>query len=188
MTKAKSENEATRQTVANHDVQDALKDLRYKEPIASDTKFTSPVDLPDASYTIKESYPQTHGKIDIAHNWIKVNKDTKYLEFIHGTSGSGVKIDRDGNTTVYIAGNLKVIIDKEATVEVGLSTDVSIGANFYKHVVGNTELSNDGNVNETTVGNSVSHTQGQRISLVDLIRILKSIDNTTIEGRNIFLN
>lgn len=146
-----------------HDVYDAKKTLNLPEPIMSETKFSSPVDIQDADYTTKEDYPQSYGFIDSIKNWIKVNKEKKHSELVLA-SGTMIKSDKDGNVTMYIKGNLKQVIEGDYSLEVKGNTDVVVKGSKYQKVVGDLD------------------------EIINGARSSTSTADTTIKGSNINLN
>ena len=109
--------------------------MKYNEPVVSGL-VTNPVDLEDAHYTLKEDYPNSYGFIDKVKNWYRINMAKQKAEFVH-SSGTQIKIDKNGNVTIWVTGNLKQVIEGDYTLKVkgnadfiinGLRTD-STGAN-----------------------------------------------------------
>lgn len=132
-------------------VQNAKISLSRREQIASEPKVTSPIDIQNADYTIREDYPNTYGFVDSVKNWFKINKEKGHAEFVH-QSGSYFKIDNDGNVSFYITGSMKQIVEGDMTFEVRKNMDTLVKKNNYKHVVKNNEELTGGTLLETVVG------------------------------------
>jgi hypothetical protein len=45
-----------------------------------------------------------------------VDKDEGYMKFKHGPSGSYFDLEKDGNLTVFISGNMRVHIAKDIVI------------------------------------------------------------------------
>lgn len=146
------------------------------EPELSESKFTAPVDIQDADYTVIEDYPATYGYIDIIKNWLKINQDTHHVEMVHA-SKTQIKIDKEGNVLLYITGNLKQIIEGDYSLEVKGNHDVRVTGKKYDHVVGDLVENYDsekeevvgGNVTETYGGNHNTTVSGDRIEVAATI-------------------
>lgn len=143
-----------------HVVQDSAEVLEIVEPTSPDTLFTTPIDLQKASYSLKEDYPDTYGFIDTVKNWYKVNKKKKYSEYVHA-SGSVLKMDKAGNTTIEIKGKLKLIQRGEMTHFVGDNLDISIDGNFYHHIMGELKQIIDENASQTISGDNTIKVTGK---------------------------
>lgn len=172
LTNAVSEKKAIEQrkksegAAKSYEVFNAKKTLKRAEPIFADTKFTSPVNIQDADYTLSEDYPNSYGMIDEKKNWIKVNKVTGHVEVVHN-SGTLIKIDGDGNVTMHIVGSFKRIVEGDFSDEIRGNYDLSVKGSRYKHIGKDEETIIGGNLkrntssNETiTVGGSVTETYG----------------------------
>jgi hypothetical protein len=119
-------------TNPNQVVQDNTKSYKFAEmPILSNKTVTDMTNFPPASNNLSDDYPNTIGAIDEAHNWYKINKTTGYIEFVHN-SGSSIKIDKSGNTSIHITGNLKFSIDKEMVLNILSNADI--------HAIGNMSI------------------------------------------------
>lgn len=125
------------EAVANesHIVQEARTSVKYTEQLMSETKFTKPVDLPDTDYTTQINYPDRYGHIDTVKNWFVVDKIEKYIEAV-SSSGSLFHIDREGNVSIHITGNLKFIVDGDVSFEGRANMDTVIKGSSYKHIGG----------------------------------------------------
>jgi flagellar motor component MotA len=144
--------------------------LEIVEPTAPDTMFTSPIDLKKAGYSIQEDYPDTYGFVETVKNWYKINKKQKYAEYVHA-SGSALKVDKDGNTTIEIKGKLKFIQRGEMTHFIGDNLDIAIDGSFYHHIMGELKQIIDGDNNQDVGGNQtikVSGNQKVTASRIDL--------------------
>lgn len=133
-----------------HEVFNSKKTLKVPEPIFSEPTTTSPVNIQDADYTIKEDYPDTYGFIDSVKNWLKINKKKNHAEIVHN-SGTHIKIDEKGNVTMHIVGSLKQIIEKDYSLEVKGNFDHIVGKDKYHHVGGKVDDLIDGD-HTTDVG------------------------------------
>lgn len=109
---AQKDIEQSSSSVSNLGVQDNISPFKVPEMPVFSSRFTKVPNFPIASNNLSEDYPNTEGKIDDAKNWIKINKTTGFTEFVHN-SGSSLKIDREGNTSIHITGSLKLVIDKD---------------------------------------------------------------------------
>jgi hypothetical protein len=105
-------------------VQDGSSSLKKPEmPVISKTFTNVQTAAPVASNALADDYPNTYGHTDDAQNWFKVNKTTGYTEFVHN-SGCSLKIDRAGNVSVHIVGNLKWIIDNDMLLNILKNLDI----------------------------------------------------------------
>lgn len=101
------------QSQAMNEVQDNPTSFKVPElPVLSKMHTSIPDNFPAGSNATSEDYPNTYGAIDEAKNWYKINKTSKYTEFVHN-SGCSLKIDKSGNASIHITGNLKFIVDKD---------------------------------------------------------------------------
>jgi len=132
-------------------VQNANVSLSRKEQLISEHKFTNPVNLQDANYSVTEDYPNTYGFIDTVKNWFKINKKKGFAEFVH-QSGSYFKIDKNGNASFYISGSLKQIVEKDYTIEVRNNMDTLVKKSNYTHVIKNDEKLVGGTLMKTILG------------------------------------
>ena len=112
--------------------QDAEAPLEFDEPTASDTMYSEPVDLPKASNALGEDYPNTSGHINEASDYYKTNKETGHVEFVH-RSGTCIKIDVDGNCTIYSTGSVKQVVGGSFTLDVTKGIDIVAGDGIYLH-------------------------------------------------------
>lgn len=154
--KAAEEFEASKAKLEAHEVFNARTSLSYKEPIFSEPKFTSPVNIQDANYSVMEDYPDSYGYIDEAKNWVKVNKKSGHVELVHN-SGTSIKIDRFGNVTEHIVGKFKRIIEGDMSEEVKGSYDLLVKKSYYIHVAGDFEEKVD-KTKTSTIGSSKTET------------------------------
>lgn len=58
-------------------------------------------------------YPESYGFRDSTGNYIKVNKAQGYMKVKHGPSGSYFDIDRNGNVTIHVSGQLRIDVEKD---------------------------------------------------------------------------
>lgn len=144
-------------------IQDATTSINIPEPKLADTKVTNVTDNKDTSFSLLDDYPNTYGIVDPAGNYFRSNLVTKEFHIVHGNSGSSIKIDGNGNTTIHITGSLKLVIDKDFATQILGSTDVSITGNSYKHVIGTNEEMIDGS--NTINGLSVNNIKGNPINI-----------------------
>jgi len=115
-------------------------------------KASSPKSQKPANYSIIEDYPESYGFIDSVKNFFKINKKTKDTIF-HHSSGSIIRLDKDGNVTIEAKGNVKQVIDKD----------------YFLQVRGNMEVQVDGNYTETIKGNYTGTVNGSLSYTVDSI-------------------
>lgn len=134
----------------SHEVFNSEASVSTPEPIFSEAKFTKPVDIQDSNYSLKEDYPLSYGFIDPVMNWFKINKKRKHAEFVHA-SGTQIKIDKDGNVTIFTKGSIKQVVTKDYSLEVGGSMDMLIKGSLYTHTSKDYVEMIDGNHN-TTIG------------------------------------
>ena len=144
------QNNKQNKIVRAHEVFNAKSGITFPEPVFSEPKFTEPVDIQDASYSIDEDYPDSYGEIDEAKNWIKVNKAKQHVELVH-SSGTSIKIDKEGNVTQEVKGNFKNIIHGDYSLEVKGNEDHIIKKSSYLHVGGEREEVFDKSVTQTIV-------------------------------------
>jgi len=114
-------------TVVNQNVEvyKAKKSLNIPEPVFAGAKVTPPVDLDPADYSSIEDYPDTYGFIDEAKNFIKINKKMGKAEFVH-QSNVQIKMDKNGNVTLYVPGSLKHIVDGDYSLLVKGNMDLIV--------------------------------------------------------------
>jgi hypothetical protein len=184
LSKASAQNLADSQAVAQaHDVFNAEAALTYPEPIFSEPKYTSPINIQDVNYTLKEDYPHSYGDIDEVGNWWKVNKKKSLIEFVHN-SGSFIQIDRDGNMTQHITGSKKEVILGDLSVEVMGNKDTLIHGNQYTHIDKKKTTLVDGNV-DSVINGTETKTVVKDVSLTykaNLTWGIKGNDNWSIGG------
>jgi hypothetical protein len=83
-----------------------------------------------------EDYPFSHGWVDSAFNWFKVNMMKRTTEFVLNNF-LRFKTYSDGNTILEIPGNFKLIITGDFYTEVRGSEDHIVLKDQYTHVLGN---------------------------------------------------
>ncbi len=151
-------------THQNNQVMDSYKTTDPVQP--KDFKYAKSVDQTDYLGNNKEDYPNSYGWVDSIKNWFRINKATKSAEFVH-SSGSKFKIDADGNATLHITGNFKIVVDKDITQTCIHRAEAESGTYFHrtdgnsKEVVKshkNVEVTK--NFAESTGGSKVSQTTG----------------------------
>lgn len=135
-----------------------IQDLEFakKRPEAAPlvSKFTTPPEFPNAANALAEDYPNSYGEIDTSHNWFKVNKTTKAVEYVHN-SGSSIKIDKEGNVSIHITGSLKFIIDGDSLVNIAGSSDDAVMGDRYELTAGKM-LEDIGATLVSNVGSSIT--------------------------------
>ncbi len=146
----REQTETQKKIVRSHEVFNAKSGISFPEPVFSEPKFTSPVNIQDASYSIDEDYPNSYGAIDEAKNWYKINKSKQHVELVH-SSGTSYKIDKDGNVTEEIKGNHKRIVHGDYSEEIKGNYDQIIKKSSYMHVGGEREEVFDKSVKRTIV-------------------------------------
>lgn len=134
-----------------HTVFNAKSSINLTEPPTPNTMFTSPVNIANSDYSTKDDHPNSYGYIDSIKNWFKINQKTRQAEFVH-SSGCQLKIDKDGNVTMYITGNLKQVVDGDYTLHVRGGFDSSIGKGFFNKVGGDVVEQFGGAHNTTVAG------------------------------------
>ena len=136
-------------------------EIFYKEPIVTGV-VTNPVDLEDSHYSLKEDYPNSYGFRDINGNYYKVNLLKNSIDLTH-SSGTRLKIDKEGNITLHCVGSLKQVIEKDYTLKVKGNLDILVSGNMA-NTVGGTRTSNIGGpdmvtsaVKHKTLAPSIEH-------------------------------
>lgn len=61
-------------------------------------------------------YPESYGFRDSTGSYIKVNKAQGYVKEKHGPSQSYIDVDRDGNVTIHISGQLRLDVEKDIVI------------------------------------------------------------------------
>ena len=61
-------------------------------------------------------YPESYGWRDSTGNYLKINKAQGYANEKHGPSGSYVDIDKSGNVTIHISGQLRLDVEKDIII------------------------------------------------------------------------
>jgi len=61
-------------------------------------------------------YPESYGWRDSTGNYLKINKAQGYAKEKHGPSGSYVDIDKFGNVTIHISGQLRLDVEKDIII------------------------------------------------------------------------
>lgn len=133
-TKAKMEidevNDALR---GSYIVQDAKKPLIQAEP--KSTNGVGVTNQPDANYSLADNNSESYGFIDSVKNWFKVDKTTRRVESVLA-NGTMIRVDRDGNVTVYTKGNVKQIIEGNYVVDVSGNYELYVGGNKIEKITG----------------------------------------------------
>jgi hypothetical protein len=123
------------QNMTSHNPFNSKRAFSLVEPMASDAHFTEVADIENANYSIAQDYPNTTGSLDETMNWVKINKSKNSVELVH-RSRTQIKIDKDGNVTMYIAGSFKQIIMGDHYYECRGNSDVVVNGNSYQHISG----------------------------------------------------
>lgn len=131
--KSQAKKQATKSKVESHQVFNSEVPLTWPEPVFSEPKFTSPVDLEDANSSMKEDYPESQGMVDKLKNWFKFNHKKKKAELVLN-SGTHIKADKEGNITMHVVGSMKHIIEGDYALEVKGSHDLIINGSRYVKV------------------------------------------------------
>lgn len=116
----------------------------YIHPTASEHHFTENWDAAEGSTPdqkvfspdLGDDYPFSHGWVDPAMNWFKVNMMKRSTEFVLN-SFTKFKNYWNGDTVVHVTGNLKLVIEKDFYLEVRGNTDFIHFNSKYEHVIGN---------------------------------------------------
>lgn len=95
--------------------QDAEVSQTFPEP-SIETDVSSPTDLADADNSLAEDYPNSYGFTDEIGNFVKVNRATGFVQFVH-KSGTCVKIDGQGNVTIHAKGSAKIKAEKDLAIQ-----------------------------------------------------------------------
>lgn len=129
---------------------------KFAEPpkVDSAINYSDVVDLPDADNSLATDFPSTYGIIDDVGNYYSINRKTKFVQIVH-SSGTCVKIDRNGDVTMHTKGTLKHIVDGDMLLQVGGGLDI-YGKNGVQ-ILGEKEvtLKSDGNLIVDTSSNEV---------------------------------
>lgn len=98
---------------------------KFAEPSKVDNavNYSNVVDLPDADNSLATDFPSTFGMIDDSGNFYSINRKTKFVQIVH-SSGTCVKIDRNGDVTMHTKGTLKHIVDGDMLLQVGGGLDI----------------------------------------------------------------
>lgn len=123
---------------------------------------TSPVNIEDAHYTLKQNYPNSYGSINPIGDWYRVDIKSGKIELVHH-SGTHLKIDDDGNVTIRAVGSVKWVIDGDFTLNVRGNTDIItlgnrtdlVGGNKDTLVGGNNSLKVAGT--DSTTASTITH-------------------------------
>ena len=182
-----AEKEIDRLFNEGHDVQEATRSVKFTEQLMSETYYTKPAEFQDCDYTTNTNYPHRYGHIDTVKNWWLVDKKDRYAEAVH-SSGSLFHIDRDGNVSIHITGGLKLIVDKDISIEGRGSADTVIKGNFYRHVCKDQRVVVNDNIYQINGGSRTYETTGS-VSVSSSGSISsKSLASTNISASKINLN
>ena len=135
--------------------------VTVKEPTAIGLS-SSPVDIEDAHYTLKQNYPNSYGSINPLGDWYRVDLTSGKVELVHH-SGTHLKIDNDGNVTLFAVGSVKWVIDGDFTLNVKGNSDFVtlgdhtnlVGGNNTTMVGGDNKLQVAGN--DSTTASKIDH-------------------------------
>jgi hypothetical protein len=129
-------------------------DTYYKEPIVS-PKVSSNFNIDDSHYSLLEDYPNSYGFRDFNGNYFKVNLTKNQIDFVHN-SGTLIKIDKNGNVTLNIAGSLKHIVNGDYILKVNGNLEQQIGGQLY--------ITSGGDKTEVIGGNNIRKAGGSDIT------------------------
>lgn len=101
-----------------------------------DKSDTSAKDQSHFNPNMTEDYPSSHGWVDQAMNWFKINTMKRTVEFCTN-SFTKFKNYANGDTVIHITGNLKLVVEKDYYLEVRGNKDEIIFNDSYQHVIGN---------------------------------------------------
>lgn len=126
----------------------------YKHPKTSEHTYSEVWDSQNEQQDsfnsdLTEDYPYTHGWVDNAKNWFKVNMLKRCFEFV-ANSLLRLKSYANGDTVLYIPGHLKIIIEKDVQIEVRGNVDKTIFGNKNEHVLGERVTQIEGNETRTS--------------------------------------
>lgn len=114
----------------------------YDHPQTSEHHFTKDWDKADSSQPRKrfspdfsEDYPMSHGWVDNALNFFRVNLIKRTMEFV-ANNFFKFKTYGDGNTIIHFPKNVKLIIEGDLLVEVRGSVDNVVYNHLYQHILG----------------------------------------------------
>lgn len=130
-------------------VQDAVKELIQKEPVSKNGQ-NAPT-LPDSTFSITKDNSESYNFVDNVKNWFKINKKTKQVEALLA-NGSLIKLDGEGNCTIYTKGSVKQIIDGSYVLEVGGQYEVYVGGKLITKVASDVTETYGGSHNTNVSG------------------------------------
>lgn len=107
-----------------HSHQDLKSPIVFNDPPTNHTKYTTPKPMKPVSSSFGDNYSKSTGHISPGNNWTRQDNQEKTIEKAHGNSGSFFKIDNEGNVTIHIAGNLRVLIDGDTTISILKNLDI----------------------------------------------------------------
>lgn len=125
-------NQSEAQKLASNRIEaNAQTSQQFPEPKVSDTLYTSPIDLPPSDSAFGEDYPNSYGSINDIGDFFKVNK-TAGSVFLQHHSGTKLKVDNQGNVTIY-ANSTKIVTKSDLAISVGGGLDISAKKGIYLH-------------------------------------------------------
>lgn len=130
-------------------VQNSVNTLIQPEPIS--VNGVNVTDLPDSTFSIDKDNAESYNFVDSMLNWFKVNKRTRVVEAAMA-NGNMIKMDRDGNVTLYVKGNLKHIVDGSYVLDVKGTYEHYVGGELISKVTGKVEETYQADHNTTVTG------------------------------------
>jgi len=130
--------EVVKSSVANTDIQDyepqnAIEGFSIPEPVIS-----SKVDTVDQDPIVYRPRKKWWEKIymDKIANLMKIDLKKFSIQFLHFKSKTQMKIDKQGNVTLYVKGNLKHIVEGNYSLEVRGDNSMVVGGDSYRVIKG----------------------------------------------------
>lgn len=123
------------QMLGAYEVLNAKKSIKLSDPVIPESVGSNAPTMTPADYSTEDSYPESYGFIDKIKNWFKINQKTKTAELVH-PSLTRIKVDGNGDTLLYISGNLKLIVDGDRTDYVKGNYGILVGGTKTEKVGG----------------------------------------------------
>ena len=163
--------------ITNQNNQD-LDSYTTSDPIQpSDLSVATSVNQSSYIGNNKEDYPNSYGFVDSVKNWFRINKVKKSAEFVH-SSGSKFKIDSNGNATLHITGNFKIVVDKDITQSCINRAEAESGV-YYHRTDGNSKEIVKSHKNVEVTKNFAESIGGSKVS--------QTTGDDTVLAANIYL-
>lgn len=140
------------QMLGAYEVLNAKNSIKLSDPVIPESVGTSAPAMSGADYSTQDQYPESYGFIDKIKNWFKINQKTKTAEIVH-PSLTRIKVDGNGDTLLYISGNLKLIVDGDRTDYVKGNYGLLVGGTKTEKVGGVVTETYGADHNTTVSGN-----------------------------------